>query len=76
MPAAFFNLLWKAIDILEAQEHLAVIHAVMYPKLKRSAKLERNKRLHSMAFPKEIYKKDAKDVSFLLQKLGGGRANG
>lgn len=64
-------MLWKAIDVLEAQEHIAFVRGLQYPQLKRQARVERDKKLYQAAYPKDIYKKDAKDANFLLQKLGG-----
>lgn len=71
LPAKVFNNLWKAIDILEAQEQLVLIRAFQYPKLKQSAQREKDKKLYAAAYPRDIYKKPAKDVGVLLQKLGG-----
>ncbi len=73
MSAADFNKLWKAIDVLEAQEHIAQIRAVTYPQLTRPARVERDKKLYSAAYPRDIYKKEAKSASFLVEKLGGKR---
>jgi hypothetical protein len=73
MSASEFNKLWKAIDILEAQEHIAFVRAIQYPHLKKQARVERDKKLYQAAYPRDIYKKDAKSVSFLVQKLGGAK---
>lgn len=73
MPAHRLNSLWKAIDVLEAQEHLSLVRAIQYPHLKASAQKERDKKLYASAYPRDIYKKEAKSVGFLLQKLGGGK---
>lgn len=71
MPAARFNGLWKAIDVLEAQEQLVLIRAFQYPQLKKQARSDRDKKLYAAAYPRDIYKKEAKSASFLAQKLGG-----
>lgn len=71
LSARRVNSLWQAIDVLEAQEHITHVNALEYPNLKPSAKRERNKKLYSVAYPRDIYKRDAKDVSVLLQKIGG-----
>lgn len=71
LSADDFNMLWRAIDVLEAQEHIALVRALTYPQLKKNARVERDKKLHQAAFPRDIYKKEAKNVSFLLNKLGG-----
>ena len=64
-------MLWKAIDVLEAQEHISHIRATTYPQLKRQARVERDKKLYAAAYPRDIYKKEAKSASFLIEKLGG-----
>jgi hypothetical protein len=74
MPAPDFNMLWKAIDVLEAQEHISLVRAFQYPQLKKQARVDRDKKLYAAAYPRDIYKKEAKSASFLLNKLGG--ANG
>jgi hypothetical protein len=66
-----FNKLWKAIDVLEAQEQLSTIRAYQHTSLTKNARIERDKKLYAAAYPRHIYKKEAKDASFLLQKLGG-----
>jgi hypothetical protein len=71
MSAADFNMLWKAIDILEAQEHIAHIRATSYPNLTKQARSERDKTLYKSAYPRDLYKRETKSVSSLLQKLGG-----
>jgi len=71
MNASDFNMLWKAIDILEAQEQIVLIRALQYPQLTKAARAERDKNLLAAAYPRDIYKKKAKDVKFLLEKLGG-----
>ena len=71
MRASDFNNLWKAIDILEAQDHLLLIRAFQYPQLKQSARNQRDKKLYAAAYPNYLYKKEAKPASFLLKKLGG-----
>jgi len=63
--------LWKAIDILEAQEQLVLIRAFQHTSLTKNAKIERDKKLYAAAYPRDIYKREAKDASFLVQKLGG-----
>jgi hypothetical protein len=73
MPAQQFNMLWKAIDVLEAQEHINLCRALQYPMLKRQARVERDKKLYNAAYPRDIYKKEAKSASFLVEKLGGNR---
>lgn len=70
MPVGDFNMLWKAIDVLEAQEHISLIRAHIYPQLKKQAKVDRDKKLHAAAYPRDIYKRPAKNVSFLIDKLG------
>ena len=71
MPASDFGMLWKAIDVLEAQEHISMIRAIQFPQLTKQARTERDKKLYQAAYPRDIYKKEAKNASFLLQKLGG-----
>jgi hypothetical protein len=71
MRAENFNLLWSAIDVLEAQEHLALINAIQYPKLTKAARAEKTKTLSSTAYPRHIYKRESKDAGFLISKLGG-----
>ena len=71
MPAQRLATLWKAIDVLESQEHLALVRAVQYPHLTKNAQKERDKKLYAAAYPRDIYKKEAKSANFLLQKLGG-----
>ena len=71
MTATEFNILWKAIDVLEAQELLNAFRLALVPRLKDSSRKEREKELMLKAFPREIYKRATKDVNFLLQKLGG-----
>jgi len=71
MPASAFNSLWKSIDVLEAQEHIEKVRVESYPSLTKKAKTERDNKLLKAAYPKEIYKREAKDVSFLVKKLGG-----
>lgn len=73
MPAADFNSLWRAIDVLEAQEHISLLRAFQFPMLKGHAQKEREKHLYQAAYPRDIYKKEAKDANFLIQKLGGQR---
>jgi len=75
MPARQFNKLWAAIDILESQEHIGHIKAIGFHNLAKGAKTKRNKELYAAAYPKHIYKKDAKDSKdfrYLARKLGGG----
>ncbi len=74
MPAREFNNLWKAIDVLEAQEHLALSRALLFPHLKPRARAERDKKLSTAAYPRDIYKKEAKSSAFLVNTLGGKRA--
>ena len=71
MEAVRFNKLWAAIDILEAQEQLAALSVSVYPSLNKTAKNAKVKELRAMAYPQYIYKKQAKDVKYLLGKLGG-----
>jgi hypothetical protein len=71
MPAHIFNRLWKAIDVLESQEQISSIRAIQYPNLTKAARTERDKKLYAAAYPRDIYKKEAKDAAFLVQKLGG-----
>lgn len=68
-----FVSLWKSIDVLEAQEQIVATTVGMFPKLKRNAQTERNKKLYKEAYPRDIYKRTSKDAaSSLLAKLGGG----
>ena len=71
MSANDFNILWKAIDVLEAQEHISQVRALMYPILKKQARIDRDKKLYAAAYPRDIYKKPAKSAFFLVDKLGG-----
>lgn len=71
MSAQNFNMLWAAIDVLEPQEHISLCRALSYPNLTKKARAERDLKLQKAAFPRDIYKKEVKDASFLLQKLGG-----
>jgi len=71
MSARRLNSLWLAIDVLETQEHLGLIRAVVYPNLKESARAERDKALNSIAYPRNLYPREAKSVGFLVEKLGG-----
>jgi hypothetical protein len=66
-------MLWKAIDVLETQEHISLVRAITYPQLKKQARAERDKKLYAAAYPRDIYKKEAKSASFLVEKLGGNR---
>jgi len=74
MTATDFNLLWKSIDILEAQEHLMNIDLTTFsnPRIKQSFKNEKVKKVQAKAYPRDLYKRETKDVNFLLEKLGGG----
>lgn len=71
LTARNFNTMWNAIDVLEAQEHIALCRAISYPNLKKAAMKQRDDKLVKAAYPSNIYKKKAQDVNFLLQKLGG-----
>lgn len=71
MPAMEAEGLWKALDVLEAQEHLSLTRALSYTSLTKQARSERDKALYSTAYPRSIYKREAKDVGALLHKLGG-----
>lgn len=71
MTASDFNMLWRAIDVLEAQEHIAESRAATYPHLTKKARVERDQKMTKAAYPRTIYKKDTKEVSYLLNKLGG-----
>jgi len=63
--------LWKAIDVIEAQEALTLIRAIGHYKTKASYQREREKKLNDMAYPRHIYRRDTRDVSVLVNKLGG-----
>lgn len=71
LSARDFNILWNAIDVLESQEHIALTNALVYPNLKKHARSERDKKLVAAAYPRDVYKKEAKDATFLVKKLGG-----
>jgi hypothetical protein len=73
LSAQDFNMLWRAIDVLESQEHISHCRALLYPSMKRQARVERDKKLYAAAYPRDIYKKEAKSASFLVDKLGGKR---
>ena len=71
MNAKDFNMLWRAIDVLESQEHISLVRALIYPQLKKQARIDRDKKLYAAAYPRDIYKKPVKSASFLVDKLGG-----
>lgn len=73
MPVSRLNKLWRAIDVLEAQEHIAQMRAAGFPYMKKEEMKERQKKLYNAAYPRDIYRRETKDVSFLADKLNGGK---
>lgn len=76
MSARTKNTLWRAIDVIEAQESLNLIRAFSYTNMKESDRSDFDSKLKTQAYPKEIYSPKSVDAavdikdSFLIKLQG------
>lgn len=71
MPAHELASLWRAIDVIESQEDMRAMNTSLVGQMKPEAFRAFKKKLYDRAYPRDVYKREAKDAKFLLSKLGG-----